>query len=712
MKTLDLLKQELSGADFTGSRRIEDYYRYLGYKEHYEANPMEAKAHAIAKLFTAHEKYIYDNDLVAGSLQGCYSDGYSEHELGYAAKIADSYGKNTFWTNLDHDAIDYEMALGVGVGGIIEKIDASMKTHSDKKKLTFLRSARIAMTAFSEMIKGYGEAAQKKAETTQNSNHYEIARICRKIARARPETFHEALQLVWLIHMSFLYEGRYAMALGRMDQYLYPFYQKDTISRERATELVACTLYKIYEKNIITSFIFKAGQDDVVNIAIGGVKRDGSDAVNELSYIILDAVKECRVPGPNLSARISQKNPDAFLEKCLEVIGTGIGYPALMNDEVNVEALGRYGYSMEDCRDYCMVGCIENFIPGKQVPWSDGRYNSPKYVELALNNGRCMLTGVQMGPETGDAEGFNTVDQLLAAVKTQMAHGAAEYVGIFNNESLRYDHVLYSQPYLSCYHQDCIGRGLDIRDGGSVYPSIHGAGCMGIATVSDSLAAIEKAVYEDKALSLGQLRDILISDFEGREDIRRQLLDAPKYGNNDDFVDKYAQWYVDTHYELLSKYRTVDGGGIYVAIASNVSNIPAGLEIAASPDGRKSKEPLSDAASPGHGFDVNGITAVLLSCSKPDYTKSACGTVLNVKFDGGVFKPKNIEKLRSLVRVYFERGGQEMQVNCVSREMLMDASANPEMYRDLVVRVSGFSAFYVDLSREVQQDILERTEHA
>ena len=711
MDKLRLLKQEFAKMDFTGLRRVENHLRYLGYKDHLNSHPLYAKAHAIAKLFTAHKKHVYENDLIAGSILGCYSNSYTGDELAYANTIVKSYGVNTFWTNVDHDAINFEMALNLGIGGIINKIEASLKCHTDEKKRRFLKAAHITMTAFSEMIYGYGEAAQKKAESTGAQNLYKIACICQKVAYSKPENFHEALQLVWLIHTSFLYEDRYAMALGRLDQYLYPFYKNDDITKEHATELIACTLYKIYERNLLMPNISDLGRDDVVNIAIGGVKRDGSDAVNELSYIILDAVKECRIPGPNLSARISQKNPDAFLDKCLEVIGEGIGYPALMNDEVNIAALSHYGYPIEDCRDYCMVGCIENFLPGKQPPWSDGRYNSPKYLELALNNGKCMLTGVQMGPKTGDAAGFDTMEKLISATEIQMAHGAAEYVRIFNNEADRYDRELYAQPYISCYHDDCIGRGLDIRDGGSVYPSVHGAGCMGIGTMSDSLAAIEKIVFDENVLTVAQLRDILITDFDGREDIRSMLIKAPKYGNNNDYADKYAKWFVDIHYKLLSKHHTYDGGGIYVAIASNINNIPAGREIAATPDGRKSKMPLSDAASPSHGTDQSGITSALLSCAKPDYTKAACGTVLNVKFESSVFRPENIEKLRALIRVYFKRGGQEIQINCVSKAILEDAAKNPQDYKHLVVRVSGFSAFYVHLNQAVQKDILARTEH-
>ncbi len=466
-----------------------------------------------------------------------------------------------------------------------------------------------------------------------------------------------------------------------------------------------CTLYKIGERRYF-------GGDDVVNIAIGGVKRDSSGAVNDLSTVILEAVKNCNIPGPNLSARLYKGVPDEFLDECLKVIGTGLGYPALMNDEVNIPALLRHGYSLEDCRDYCMVGCIENFITGKQPPWSDGRYNVPKYIELALNNGSCMQTGMRLGPATGEVAAMNSMDDFMAAFTEQMRWGAAEYMALFRNENERYNRKRYAQPFLSCFCRDCIARGQDINDGGALYPSFHGAGCMGIATVADSLAAIEEVVYKKKSVSPEELRWALVADFKGYESLRQELLQAPKYGNNIDQADKYAVWYVDYTNKLFSEYRTHDGGAVYTAIASNTNNIPAGREVAATPDGRHAGEPLSDAASPMRGMDKDGPTSLIHSMTKPDYTLVACGTVLNQKFEPSMFTDDTKRaKLRALIKTYFQKGGQEMQINAVSREVLFDAMKNPQDYGNLVVRVSGFSAYYVNLDKSIQQDILERTEH-
>ena len=500
------------------------------------------------------------------------------------------------------------------------------------------------------------------------------------------------------------------MALGRMDQYLYPYYKRDIesgiLTREFAKSLIECTLYKIGENRYF-------GSDDVVNIAIGGIKPDGSEGINELSYILLEAVRDCGIAGPNLSARLHSGMPDQFLDECLKVIGTGIGYPALMNDDVNIAALHRCGYELEDCRNYCMVGCVENFLPGQQPPWSDGRFNSPMYLELALNDGCSWQTGVQLGPHTGRPSEIASMEEFLEKLHIQMKAGAAEYMALFRNENDRFNRKNYTQPFLSGLSDSCIELGLDINDGGTKYPSVHGPACMGIGTMADSLAAIEQLVFVEKRITLSELRDALAVDFEGYEDLQQALLAAPKYGNNDDRADRYAVWYMDEHADLFEDYRTPDGGRIYIAMASNINNIPAGMEVAATADGRKCGEPLSDAASPMHGMDKKGPTATVLSTTKPDYTKAACGTVLNQKYSPSVFKDdEKRAKLAALIRVYFARGGQEMQVNSVSRETLKDAMEHPENYKSLVVRVSGFSAFYVTLDREVQEDILKRTEQA
>ncbi len=707
MERFEKLKKEIGGYGCTGRIRVENVLFAEGIKPYYTEDVVIAKAHATAYIFRNINKCVYENDMILGSYRGCYAKEVHPTLLELADRVRNSYVKNTFRHNADHFAPDYEYVLAHGIRGLLERIARSRENHkSDPKKLRFLNACEITTKGLSDMIYGYGVEAEKLGKTLE-------ADICKRVATEPPSSFREALQLVWLIHLSFYYEGRDAMALGRVDQYLYPFYKKDLesgkIDVHEAAVLITGALYKLYELKQLNS----SADGDVVNICIGGLDRAGNDAVNELSYAFLEAVKVCAIAGPNLSARISEKTPDEFLDKCLEVIGTGIGYPAIMNDEVNIAALLRCGYSLEDCRDYCMVGCIENFIPGRQPPWSDGLGpNQIKCLELALNNGRCMQTGLMLGIESGKAEQIDTMEKLLDAFKAQLAFGIAQGVRFYLNENTRFDPEKTVQPTISCFTTTCIERGLDVREGGALYPRVHGFGFKGFATLADSLAAIEKVVFEDKALTLAELRDVLIKDYEGYDDIRAKLLKAPKFGNGDEYADKYASWIVDLEYKELSKYKTPDGGAIYQGIASNIWNIHFGLQTAATPDGRKNGTPLSDAASPMRGMDKNGLTQAVLSVSTPDYTKAICGTVYNVKLTQDVCREDEKRALlRSIIRVYFGHGGQEMQFNCVSREMLIEAMEHPEEYSDMVVRVSGFSAFYTSLSKGVQKDILERTEH-
>jgi formate C-acetyltransferase len=480
---------------------------------------------------------------------------------------------------------------------------------------------------------------------------------------------------------------------------LYPFYKEDrekgVITDEQVVELLENVFIRL--------------QGDIVNICIGGQNKNGECEINPLSYCVLKAVGNCNVPGPNLSLRLTENTPDEFFDECLKTIGTGLGYPAIMNDDVNIAALKKYGYSDEDVCNYSMVGCIENFITGMQPPWSDGRFDTPRYFDYVFNNGMSE-TNNSIGLDTGDVESIGSMKEFMAAFEKQLSYGVAEYCAYFNQQNNSINQAYYPEPFLSCFCYDCIGRGLDINNGGSKYPSVHGACLMGIGTTADSLAAIEKVVFIDKKATLTDIKNALNNNFEGYEELHKALLAAPKYGNNDDFVDKYAVWFIDYLGGLFDNYKTRDGGGFYIAAAANISNIYAGRIIGATPDGRLRGEPLSDAASPTYGRDVKGPTSTINSISKPDYTKVACGSVVNQKYSPSMFSDEKRKKLMALIRTYFKKGGQEIQINSTSREILEKAMEEPENYRNLVVRVSGFSAFYVTLERDVQLDILNRTQ--
>jgi formate C-acetyltransferase len=368
-----------------------------------------------------------------------------------------------------------------------------------------------------------------------------------------------------------------------------------------------------------------------------------------------------------------------------------------------------------------MVGCIENFITGKQPPWSDGRFDFPKYFEFMFNHGKDIYipeeeivfgnaSSVAEGLDQGDLSDVKTMDDFWDKYAEQIRFAVKKHVDFFHAQNTVTDIEDNTSPFLSIFCDDCIERATDINAGGAKYPSAYGAGLTGVATAIDSFAAIEKVIFVDKKATLQELIEAIKNNFKGYEDLRKLLLDAPKYGNNDDFVDKYADKLLRLATDEFDKYTTPDGGPIYTLMASNTENIPCGQRTSATPDGRLQGEPVSDAASPTYGRDVRGTTATVNSISKPDYTLSSGGSVINQKFSPAMFTDENRKKLASLIRVYFAKGGQEMQINATSREILKDAMVNPSKYPTMVVRVSGFSAIYITLDKAVQIDILNRTQ--
>lgn len=707
MKSTVLLKEEMKN-------RPEGffnpgYFRRKGYENSTHQTNACRRADAIYTLFTDSVPYIYKNDWIAGSIRPYIMETDSEIQS-RIREIEEEYPERWFGTNFDHYSPNYRETLQLGIPGLLKKIEDSEKAHrNEERRVNFLEAMRITITGLRDCFIRYADRCKELFDTEgyDNQKIKFIEENCRLLAVKAPETFAQALQLLWMIHTRFVAEGRYAMALGRIDQYLYPFFERDiengSLTEAFAVELLENTFLKIYERR---AYI---GDDDVVNICIGGMNPSGKCDVNRLSYLVLDAVENCKIAGPNLSARITPNTPDAFLDRCLQVIGTGLGYPALMNDRVNIEALRRYGYREEDIYDYSMVGCIENFITGKQPAWSDGRFDTPRFFEYLFNEGKS-YNGETSGIDTGSLSDITSMKEFMDRFERQLRDGIQKYMEEFYNYNTVKEPENHTSPFLSCFCDDCIERGLDINMGGSMYPSVHGAALMGVGTTCDSLAAIEKTIFIDHDFTLEELRDAMKADFVGCDEIREKLLNAPKYGNNDPLVDKYAIWFVDFLSSIFQQYKTRDGGGIYIAMAANTSNIWAGKIIGATPDGRRAGEPLSDASSPTYGKDVEGPTTTLISVSKPSYEKVACGSVLNQKFSPAMFRDGKREKLLQLIRVYFNRGGQEIQINATSKEVLRDAMVHPENYGDLVVRVSGFSALYVTLEHDVQMDILNRTQ--
>jgi formate C-acetyltransferase len=448
-----------------------------------------------------------------------------------------------------------------------------------------------------------------------------------------------------------------------------------------------------------------------MNIIVGGQNREGEDATNELSLMLLQAAANTKLYAPSLSIRIHEGTPDVLYLKAAEVARMGLGVPAFFNDRCIIPALLARGLSLEDARDYGIIGCVEPQVGGKTEGWHDAAFfNMAKVVELTLNNGYDWNTGKQLGPQTGTVEEMKTFDDVMAAYARQMEY----FVGLMCHADNMVDLAHAERvplPFLSSMVEDCIGRGKSLQEGGAIY-NFTGPQGVGVANAGDALTAIKKLVFDDKAISLPDLKDILDKDFEGSENIRQMLINrAPKYGNDDDFADDIAVESANIYCREVNKYRNPRGGQFQPGLYPASANVPLGWVVSATPDGRKKGSPLADGVSPIGGFDVSGPTATVNSVSKLDHEVASNGTLLNQKFHPNAVKGE--EGLRNLVSVtetYFKNGGFHVQYNVIDRNTLLEAQKCPESFKGLVVRVAGYSAFFTALDKTLQDDIIARTE--
>jgi formate C-acetyltransferase len=660
------------------------------------------RAEALNAVLAQCDCPILPGELLLGSSVGRLAKDGDPEALEDAYAVLRAVDSRNFLTGFDHHAPDYAALLHEGVGGLLRRVDES-PVLADPAREPFLRSVRRAVEGFSHFVYRLAAAAEA-AEVGEYAEllHTQAAMLTR-LASAPPRTFWEALQLILLAHQAFQLDERYAMAFGRLDVLLFPFYDADTRAG-RLTDDEAQTLLDHF-------FAKVAHRSDIQNICLGGVDAQGRDAVNPVSFMCLEAVKRIGKPGGNVTVRVHPGTPDRFLRKCAEVIRTGIGFPALYNDAVEIPALVAQGYPLEEVRDYCFVGCIEAFLPGRMGPWADGRFNLLRCVNLALYNGTDTITGRVIGPRTGEPA---TWDAFFAAFLAQMRSGLVEHVAGLNavlvDAEAQADNL--TSPWMSALAADCIARGLDVCAGGARYPGNHGVAGMGVGSTADALMAIKRYVYDEARFTLPALRRMLDMNFTGYDQERRLLLDAPKYGNDDTEVDAIAADVARAFGQEVLRYRTPRGGRYWGLMAANVQNVSAGREVGATADGRLAYEPLSDAASPSFGRDVHGPTAVARSVAKLDYALAPGGNVVNMKILSSALQgEEGLAALSALVRGCFNLGGAQLQFNTTDRALLREAMAHPEAHRDLVVRVSGFSAYFVTLDRAVQEDILTRSEH-
>ncbi len=587
-----------------------------------------------------------------------------------------------------------------------------------------LRAMDIAAEALVRFAERHAARARALARTekgkTRRAELLKIAEVCSRVPRHAPRNFWEALQYYWFVHLGVITELNTwdSFNPGRLDQHLLPFYRRGledgTLTEESARELLQAFWVKFNNQpappKVGVTAEESATYTDFCLINLGGVKPDGEDGVNDLSFLILDVIQEMRLLQPSSMVQISKKTPDRFLKRALKIVATGFGQPSIFNTDTIIQEMLRQGKSIEDARSGGASGCVEAGIFGKENYNLTGYFNLTKVLELTLNNGTDPRTGRDLGPRTGRPESFASFDALFAAFERQLAH--------FIDIKVRGNNVierLYAEylpaPFLSLLIDDCIARGKDYHDGGARYNTSYIQG-VGLGTITDSLAAIKHNVFQTKTMTMGRLLRALKVDFKGREFLRQQLLNkSPKYGNDDDAADDILRDVFEAYYRAVNGRPNTKGGSYRINLLPTTVHIYFGKVIGATPDGRPAGMPLSEGISPVQGADRKGPTAVIKSASKIDHVRTG-GTLLNQKFTPQLLAgDEGLANLAALVRSYFKLDGHHIQFNVVTAETLRQAQKHPEQHRDLIVRVAGYSDYFVDLSADLQNEIIRRTEH-
>jgi len=593
---------------------------------------------------------------------------------------------------------------------------------SDKAEI--LKAMDITCDAAIIFAERHADLAEKLALTEKDEVRKEellnIARICRRVVKHAPRNFWEALQMYWFVHLGTITElnGWDAMNPGHLDQHLTPFYEKGiadgTLDREKAKELLSCFWIKFNNHPAPPKVGVTAKEsgtyNDFTNINLGGLKRDGTDGVSEVSYIILEVIDELHILQPQSNVQISDKTPSRFLNVACRVIRKGYGYPSVFNtDEVIMEQL-RTGKTVEDAREGGCSGCIETGAFGKEAYILTGYLNVPKLLELALYNGVDPISGQKVGLATGDPKGFQFFDELYDAFVRQL-NMIVDLKNRVNNYIERMFASHMPAPFLSVVIRDCIVKGKDYYNGGPRYNTNY-IQCCGIGTISDSLSAIKTQVFDQRTITMEQLMNAISCNFKGHEALRLRLQNkTPFFGNDDDRADHLMQRVYASLFDAIDGKPNTKGGVYHLNMLSTTCHIYFGKMLGATPNGRVAGKPISDGTSPSHGADRNGPTAVIKSLGKMDQVKSG-GTLLNQRFLPDLLATKeDISKLVYLIRTYFKLNGHHIQFNIVDTRTLKKAQASPDDYRDLLVRVAGYSDYFVDLDEYHQQEIIERTEH-
>jgi len=633
--------------------------------------------------------------------------GYIKHQLRPTYYLINEAG------GIGHFLPDYEKIIRLGTRGYMEYMNGA---DSDLAK-----AARIVCKALERWAQRLADKAERmtrvETDETRRDELEEMARICRKVPREPAETFHEALQSLWLTHLAVMLESlNSAVSFGRIDQYLYPYYQNDIdegrLTREEALELMLLFSAKATEHVMLltkTVSEYHGGFLIVQAAIVGGTDSGGEDATNPFTYVMLDVMDRHRMRDPNYQARVHEGSPPEYLERALDIARKGYGVPALFNDGAIVAALVEHGYPVEHARNYGIVGCVEPSIPGKSFLSTDaGLFNIPICMELALNQGRRWRSRIRSGAATADPSSFHSIDDVIEAFRAQLDHQVDRMIDDFHMvEKGNMDY--HPTPLSSMLVEGCLESGRDLTEGGATYNS-SGIQGVGVADVADSLAALDKLVFREKRFTMREIAEALRTNFEGREALRLELARSPKYGNEDPAADGYADLVVHMFHDSLARHNSLRGGDYVPGFYSVTCHVAFGAITGALPSGRKAGEPFGNGIGPACEADRSGPTALLNSVSSLDSSLMPNGNALTLRFDpADLHGEKGVKVLEGLVKGFFERGGMELQLNVLDPDMLEDARSHPGKYPELVVRVAGYCARFDDLPDSAKEEIVKRT---
>ena len=705
----------LVGRRFPDGRHGSGAGHWLGYPEGWGLFSKEAKAN-FRKRVADDPRLTDDERQQLADLATRWRDVFGREPRNVPTPDFATHGHIFFgWGySLAHSVRDFAKVIDIGFEGIKREIEVALeridwKRPEDIRRRLFLQSALEVATAACEMGRRYADVARTLADRSEcdirRSELDIIADVCDQVPAKPARTLHEALQALWFAHMiTFWEDGLNANSIGRIDQMLWPAYERDVadngLSREQAIELLHCFHLKLFQTY------------DVQQGMVGGQKPDGSDATNDVSYLVLEAIRSLGLIRCQ-SVRVCSTTPPELLRMAVDLVAEGGGIPFFFNDEAIIPALVDKGIPIEEARDYAAIGCVEITIPGRTFPHAVSHMmNVAKCLELALHDGFDTHVGKQLGPHTGDAATFTSFGQLWDAYTAQLEFWA-ERAAYWSNCGEMAQEDLDPLPYCSILTSDCIERGMDIAWGGARY-NYHSTCAIGIPNVADSLAAVRKLVFEDKALTMADLLDVLKADFEGREDLRQMLLHrAPKYGNDEAAVDELAAAVARHYCETMHNLRTIRGGRFHAHLFSFVWHInPCGKGTGALPDGRRAGEPLAYSLSPMQGRDFQGLSAVLNSLARIPHHLAAASSSAIIEIDPKLVEGDGRDRFAQAVRTALDNGVGQLQLNVVSADTLEKARAHPENYQNLAVRVSGYSYRFCLLDPDMQDHIIHRTKHA